>query len=87
MEVLAPHDKFTAWIPVPERGSLAGEFVALLTIETLPVTLPAAVGAKVTLKLAFCPAGKVKGRDRPLTLKPVPVTLICEIVTPALPVL
>ncbi len=61
--------------------------VALLTIETLPVTVPTAVGAKVTLRSALFPAVKVRGRDSPLMLKPVPVTVACEMVTVAVPVL
>jgi hypothetical protein len=40
-------------MPVPDSGSLAGEFVALLTTETLPLIIPAAVGEKVTLNPAF----------------------------------
>jgi len=60
---------------LPESGALVGEFVALLTTETSPVTLPAAVGAKVTLKPVLFPAPKVSGRERELMLKPVPVTV------------
>lgn len=71
---------------MPDSGSLVGELVALLTTETLPVTLPAAVGAKVTLKLVLCPAAKVWGRGRPLILKPVPATVVLERVTLAVPV-
>src|SRR6516162_1317290 len=73
-------------MPVPERGSLLGEFVALLRTEALPVTLPAAVGAKVTLISTFCPADRVKGRAGPLILKPVPVTESWERVTLPVPV-
>ncbi len=36
--------------PVPERETIAGELVALLAVDMLPVTLPAAVGAKMALK-------------------------------------
>lgn len=59
---------------------------ALLAMERLPVTLPADFGAKVTLKLVFCPAVKVKGRAGPLTLKPAPVAAATEMVTLVLPV-
>ena len=38
--------------PVPPRAIVSGELVALLTTETLPVTLPAAVGANVTFRVA-----------------------------------
>jgi hypothetical protein len=34
---------------VPERVTLAGEPLALLTMETLPVTLPAADGLNCTV--------------------------------------
>jgi hypothetical protein len=64
---------------------VAGEFVALLTMETLPATLPAAVGANVTLKLVFYPAANVRGRESPLILKPAPVTAAWEIVRVAVP--
>jgi len=37
--------------PVPLKAIVAGEFVALLATLTLPVTLPAAVGAKATLRV------------------------------------
>ena len=59
--------------------------VALLTSETLPVAVPAVVDAKTTLKLAVCPAAKVSGAVRPLAVKPLPETLICEMLTLELP--
>jgi len=37
------------WTPVPDRVMVAGEFVALLAMVTLPVTAPAAVGANSTV--------------------------------------
>lgn len=37
--------------PVPLSGIVAGEFGALLTIVTLPLAVPADVGANCTLKL------------------------------------
>src|SRR5437879_7799669 len=64
---------------------MVGELVALLTSETLPVAVPAVVDAKTTLKLAVCPAAKVSGAVRPLALKPLPETLICEMLTLELP--
>jgi hypothetical protein len=42
-----------AWTPVPLSVMVAGELVALLTTETLPVTLPATVGANTTLNVAL----------------------------------
>src|SRR3989441_843316 len=64
---------------------MVGELVALLTSETLPVAVPAVVDAKTTLKLAVCPAAKVSGAVRPLAVKPLPETLICEMLTLELP--
>src|SRR5437879_5998534 len=64
---------------------MVGELVALLTSETLPVAVPAVVDAKTTLKLAVRPAAKVSGAVRPLALKPLPETLICEMLTLELP--
>ena len=52
----------------------------MLTSETLPDTLPAAVGANCTLKVTDCPAGRARGKISPLMLKPAPVTVACEIV-------
>jgi len=40
-------------IAVPVMGILKFELLAVLTIATFPVTVPAAVGAKVTLKVAL----------------------------------
>src|SRR2546425_12764396 len=59
---------------------IVGELGALLTSETLPDTLPAAVGANCMLKVMDCPAGRVRGKLSPLMLKPAPVTIPCEMV-------
>ena len=72
--------------PVPDSDSLVGEFRALLSSEILPVTLPVAVGAKVTLKDVLWPVVSVSGIDGPLMLKPAPATLACEIVRLDVPV-
>ena len=58
---------------------------ALLTSETLPDTLPVAVGANCTLKVLDCPGGSVSGNVGPLMLKPAPVKLPCAMVKLALP--
>ena len=68
-------------IPEPLSAMVAGELVALLTTETLPVTLATTVGAKRTVRVVFCPAAKVSGRVKPLALKPAPERFTCEIVT------
>jgi hypothetical protein len=65
---------------------VAGEFVALLVMVTLPLALPAVVGSNTTEKEVLCPAFSVRGRPRPVTEKPVPVTLSLESETLPLPV-
>lgn len=72
--------------PVPDRAIVVGELVALLTAETLPVSLPAAAGEKATVNVAACPSAKVKGVVTPLTVNPAPVTDTCETVRLPLPV-
>jgi hypothetical protein len=72
--------------PVPERDTVAGELVALLTTEIVPLAEPAAVGANVIVKVALCPPARVSGTERPLVLKPEPVTVSPETTTLALPV-
>lgn len=87
-ELLAVQLRVTVcWFaPVAESAAAVGEFVALLRTERLPVTLPAVVGLKVTLKLVFCPAANVNGRAGPVKLKPVPVPAAWDSVTLKLPV-
>ena len=72
--------------PVPLSGIAVGELGALLTSDTEPVTLPAAVGVNAALNVALAPAAIVCGTLRPVMLKPVPVTVACEIVALAVPV-
>src|SRR5437899_10373990 len=62
-----------------------GELGASLTSETLPDTLPVAVGANCTLKLLDCPGARVRGKVSPLMVKPAPVTVPCAMVKLALP--
>ncbi len=69
------------------RAISVGEFVALLATDTLPLTAPAAVGAKFTLNVVLCPAVKLSGAVSPLAVKPAPETLSCEMLTLELPVL
>src|SRR5262249_60096673 len=71
--------------PVPLSATVAGEFGALLTIETAPVAAPAVCGAYCALKLAAWPGVRVIGKVSPLRLNPVPVTVACEIVKLAVP--
>jgi hypothetical protein len=72
-------------VPVPLNVMVVGEFGALLTIEMLPLALPADVGANLALNVVFSPAPNVIGVLNPLILRPVPVTVALEIVTLAVP--
>jgi len=73
--------------PVPDKATVVGELEALLTNETLPVTLPVVVGANETLKVLLFPVVKVRGTTSPVMLKPVPVRLSPDTTTLVLPVL
>ncbi len=53
----------------------------------LPVTAPAVCGVNIALKVRLCPAVRVRGKSRPGTLNPVPLTLAWEMVTLDPPVL
>jgi SpoU rRNA methylase family enzyme len=67
--------------PVPDNGIVNVEFDAFEVIVTFPLTAPAEGGVNDTLKVALCPDVSVTGAVIPLTLKPVPLTPTCEIVT------
>lgn len=62
-------------------------FDAFEAIATLPLKLPADPGAKVTLKDALCPGVSVTFVPNPEMLKPVPLTVPCEMVALDPPVL
>jgi hypothetical protein len=62
-------------IPVAASAMARDGFVASLAMVTLPLTVPADCGAKMTLKPWLCPAASVNGNVSPLALNPVPVTL------------
>ena len=53
--------------PVPERGMLSVEFDASEVIVTVPLALPAAVGAKITVNVLLCEAVRVRGVEKPLS--------------------
>jgi hypothetical protein len=72
---------------MPERATCVGELAVLLARVTLPASDPAAVGENVTLKLLLWPGGRLSGRASPETLKPVPFTLACVMLSVAVPVL
>ena len=73
--------------PVPESAMLSGELDASDTIATVPLAVPAVVGAKRRLKVTLWFAASVTGADSPLREKPAPLTLACEMVTEVPPVL
>lgn len=53
---------------------------------TLPLSAPAAVGENTTPNVRLCPAVSVTGVPAPLRVKPVPVSVMLEIVTLEFPV-
>ena len=61
--------------PVPLNAIAAGEFAALLTTLTLPVTAPADAGLNCTLKLLVCPDESDIGNANVPVLNPLPVTV------------
>lgn len=71
--------------PDPLRETVIGEFGPLFTIDTLPLTFPAEVGANFAANDVLCPAPSVIGVAIPLTLKPVPDAVACEMVRFAVP--
>ena len=78
---LALHVNTTECIPVPDRLIVAGEFVALLAMPTLPLLAPPDVGANVTVRVADCPGVSILPLTIPFALNPAPVTVMPEIVT------
>jgi hypothetical protein len=66
-----------ACVAVPDPLKLIGngDPGALLVIDTLPVALPAVVGANVTVKLVVWPGAMLAGALQPVSVKPVPVML------------
>ena len=55
-------------------------FEPLEVMLTLPLAVPLTVGSKRTVNEVLWPAVKVKGKDRPLKLNPVPLAVAAEIV-------
>jgi len=74
-----------AVVPVALNATIVGEFGALLSIETAPVTLPVPCGAYCTLKFPLWPGAKFMGNAIPVKLNPVPLTVACEIVRVPVP--
>ena len=78
--------ELTGVTPTPLREIVAGEFVALLSTDTLPVTLPAAVGVNAGLSAMDWLGVRTVAGVTPVALNPAPVTVTLEIVTFELPV-
>ena len=76
----------TAAVPVPLSATVVGELGALLVMLTVPVRLPAVVGANCTSNVSVLPAGTVAGVASPLTMNALPVADNCEMVKDAVPV-
>jgi hypothetical protein len=74
-------------VPVPESEIFSGEFGALLAIESVPVSLPAAFGSKFTVYCTDWFGVSVSAAPDPLRLNPVPLTVTPVIFAFALPVL
>jgi hypothetical protein len=72
-------------VPLPLKAIVVGELGALLTIEMLPLALPAVVGANCALNVVLSPAPNVTGVLNPLILIPAPDAVAPEIVTLAVP--
>jgi hypothetical protein len=73
--------------PVPVNGMVRLGLEPFDVTVTVPLALVAVSGAKVTVKVAVCPAATVTGGVIPLSVKPVPVTPTREIITLDPPVL
>ena len=48
------------------------DLVAVFTMDTFPLVLPADVGLKSTLKVTLWPTSKLTGRVTPVMVKPGP---------------
>lgn len=64
---------------------VAGELAALLITVRLPVTLPTAVGAKLTVRGRLFPAARETDPAKPLTANPVPEMVADVTVTAPVP--
>lgn len=76
----------TTATPDPLSATLPGEFVAVLTTLTLPVSLPAVTGANCAVTATDWPGVSVTEDVEEVMLKPVPEAATDEIVTLEVPV-
>ena len=74
-------------VPVPDSAMFSGEPGASETMARLPLTAPAVAGVNFTANVTLWLAARVAGNVSPLIEKPAPLTLACEIVILAPPVL
>ena len=70
---------------MPASDTVAGEFVALLPIMTLPFTSPFTVGANVMVRTALWLGARVKPELTPLAVNAAPATVTLEMVTSEFP--
>ncbi len=62
--------------PVPDSATLAGEPMALLTTETLPLVAPPEDGLNCTVNVSVCVGDNVTGVPAPERVYPEPLILI-----------
>jgi len=72
-------------VPVPDSEMSTVVVEPVVESAMLPLTAVEDCGANVTLKLALCPAVRVRGVASPLILKPAPVTAACDTVRLVVP--
>lgn len=75
-----------ACVAVPLSETMRGEFEASLITVSAPEAAPALVGANCTVTVLLWPTARVVDGLPPVTLKPAPVTVACEMSTVAVPV-
>jgi len=63
-------------VPLPDKATVRFGLEASEVTVTVPLALPAALGANFTLKLVLSPAFNVVGEVDPTKLKPVPLIAI-----------
>lgn len=70
---------------MPESGTASVALLALELIVRVPLAAPAAVGVKIALKVAVCPALSVIGRLGPVKLNPPLVAAALDTITESPP--
>ena len=72
---------------LPDKAMFSCGLEAFERIARLPETEPETMGLKTTLNVRLCPAPRLTGSDKPLTVNAVLDIAACETVTPAVPLL